>query len=65
MELFSYYKSYQKNMCAKSQVNGKDKTEQKKKKFNKGAKESLAMVLKELSHCLDCIYVHNHMGRKK
>lgn len=35
MELFSYYKRYQKNMCAKNQVNGKDKTEQKKK-FNKG-----------------------------
>lgn len=36
MELFSYYKRYQKNMCAKSQVSGKDKTEKKKKKFNKG-----------------------------
>lgn len=62
MELFSYYKSRQKYMHAKSQVNGKDKTEQKKKS---STKESLAMVLKELSHCLDCICVHNHMGRKK
>lgn len=40
------------------------KTKQSKKKKS-STKESLAMVLKELSRCLDCICVHNHMGRKK
>ena len=60
MELFSYCKSYQKNVRAKSRVNGKDKIEQKK--FNQG---DPGHGFERVKSCLDCIYVHNQMGREK